>query len=273
MQGGNVIGAELSAKSSSRILPQRGIRIRKKVRHAAGIAADLVFPRRCPVCDEPVRPFGALICDSCGEKLAQKALSPKRDALCCRCGKPVYGNRELCRDCEKRARLFTKGCAVYRYRDVSGMLYRLKYEGRAEYADFLGAKMAERLREEWNPAQVDVLAPVPVSRERLWKRGYNQAELLAKTIAEETGISLREDLLIRQNQTTALRNMSAQERRRNLKNAFIVSDIDVESKRIMLVDDIFTTGATIDACARQLLRAGAAEVMFLAAAIGEDSGV
>lgn len=262
MRGEKVTGAESSAKIR---------KARKKIRRATGIAADLVFPRRCPVCDEPVQPFGALICDSCGEKLAEKVLLPGRDPLCCRCGKPVSAmERELCGDCEKRERVFHKGCAVYRYRDVSGMLYRLKYEGRAEYADFLGEKMAERLKEEWNPAQMDALVPVPVSRERLWKRGYNQAALLARTIAEETGISLREDFLIRENPTAALRNMSASERRRKLKNAFIVPDIDVESKRIMLVDDIFTTGATIDACARQLLRAGAAQVLFLAAAIGED---
>ncbi len=258
--------------TGTRALVKNG-RLRQKMRHAARCAEDFVFPRRCPVCDEPVKPFGALICTVCGEKLAGKELSPKRDALCCRCGKPVAApEQELCRDCEEREHFFRRGSAVYRYRDVSGMLYRLKYEGRAEYADFLGKKMAERLREDFDPEQLDALVPVPVSGERLRKRGYNQAALLAKAVAEETGISLRGDLLIRQNRTAALRNMSARERRRNLKNAFIVPDIDVESKRIMLVDDIFTTGATIDACARELLRAGAAEVLFLTAAIGEDSG-
>lgn len=215
--------------------------------------------------------MGALICPECGQKLAARRLSPSRDALCCRCGKPVSSpERELCRDCETQERLFRKGCAVYRYHDISGTLYRFKYGGRREYAAFLGRGMAERIRQEFREGEIDLLVPVPLAAERLRKRGYNQAGLLAEVISEETGIPVRTDLLFRQSRTRPLRGISALERRRNLKNAFIVSDIDVKSKMIMLVDDIFTTGATMNACARELLRAGAAGVLFSVSAIGED---
>lgn len=112
-----------------------------RLQRTGKLALDLIFPRRCPWCDQPVRPFGGLICGECERELDGKELSPERDALCCRCGKPLLEKeRELCRDCEKQARAFRKGCTVYRYHDVSGMLYRLKYEGRAEYADYIGGE-------------------------------------------------------------------------------------------------------------------------------------
>ncbi len=232
---------------------------------------DLVFPRRCPVCDQPVRPFGALICRECEAGLEEKKLSSGKDALCCRCGKPLADPlREFCHDCGTRKHWFQRGCAVYRYHDISGTLYRFKYGARREYAAFLGLEMAERLRQEFGENRIDLLIPVPVSRERYRKRGYNQAGLLAREISKRTGIPVREDILLRQSGTQPLRNISADGRRRNLKNAFIVSDIDVKSKLIMLVDDIFTTGATMDACARELLRAGAAGAVFVVSAIGED---
>ena len=242
-----------------------------RLQRTGKLALDLIFPRRCPWCDQPVRPFGGLICGECERELDGKELSPERDALCCRCGKPLLEKeRELCHDCEKQARAFRKGCTVYRYHDVSGMLYRLKYEGRAEYADYIGGKMAERLQSEFDPKAIDLLVPVPSSGDRMRKRGYNQAALLGRVISGKTGIPLREDLLLRTGSTGAMRNLSASERRRNLKSAFIVPDIDVESVVIMLVDDIFTTGATADACAQMLLRAGAAEVLVLTAAAGDD---
>ena len=127
-----------------------------------------------------------------------------------------------------------------------------------------------KLQSEFDPKAIDLLVPVPSSGDRMRKRGYNQAALLGRVISGKTGIPLREDLLLRTGSTGAMRNLSASERRRNLKSAFIVPDIDVKSVVIMLVDDIFTTGATADACAQTLLRAGAAEVLVLTAAAGDD---
>ena len=230
---------------------------------------DLLFPRRCPMCDRPVRPFGALACPECEARVP--VLSPERDALCCRCGKPLRdASAEYCSDCRAQRHAFLRGCAVYRYREISGSIYRFKYEGRAEYADFFGAKMARRLKEEFDPAKVDALIPVPISAERYRARGYNQAQLLARRIGEDTGIPVRGDLLLRRKHTQALRGQSAGSRRTSLKSAFIVSGDDVKSKVYVLVDDIYTTGATLDACALALRRAGAGGVFFLTLAIGED---
>ena len=231
---------------------------------------DLFFPRRCPVCDRPVKPFGALICEECS-----KVPVPVGDSVCMKCGKPVEPEEEYCADCRTRPHLYYRGMAVYRYRSVSGSLYRFKYDGRREYADFYGEGMARAmdqfLSETGGQHAPELLIPVPCSRQRLRKRGYNQAALLARSLSERTGIPAAEDLLVRSRDTRAMRSMSAAERQINLKRTFHVYGNGVRLKSIMLIDDIFTTGATVDACAVPLLEAGAKEVSFLTLAIGENS--
>ena len=116
----------------------------------------------------------------------------------------------------------------------------------------------------------DMLVPVPVSSRRYRKRGYNQAALLAGEISRDTGIPVREDLLQRTADTLPMKNMGFADRQNNLKKAFHCSGNDVKLSSIMLIDDIYTTGATVDACAQALYRRGAARVCFLTLAIGED---
>ncbi len=233
-------------------------------------ALDAVFPRRCPVCDRAVRPFGRLICRECEEDLFPRMLS-EQDALCCCCGRPLADPRaEFCRGCEGVTHACRRGGAAYRYRDVSGALYRLKYEGRAEYADWMGEQMADCLLRNFAGERIDALTPVPVSKERARRRGYNQASLLARRISAITGIPVHEEYLIRREDTAVLREMGALDRRSKIKNAFIAPIDDVKSKIIVLIDDIYTTGATVDACAAQLLQRGAGTVYYVAFAVGED---
>ncbi len=231
---------------------------------------DLLFPRRCPICDRPVRPYGALICRDC-----EDVPVPVGDYTCCKCGKPVEPEEEYCSDCKEKHHVFYRGAAAYTYRSVSGALYRFKYEGRREYAQYFGTAMAEALERfirEAGPGHTpDLLVPVPCPAKRLRERGYNQAALLARELSEKTGIPTAEDLLGRSRDTAAMRNMTALERQNNLKKAFHVYGNGVRLKSIMLIDDIFTTGATVDACAVPLLEAGAKEVSFLTLAIGENS--
>ena len=230
---------------------------------------DLFFPRRCPICDRPVKPYGGLICRDCAQ-----VPQPVGDSTCRKCGKPVQETEEYCEDCRRKPHVFSQGAAAYRYRSVSGALYRFKYEGRREYADFFGAAMEgalSRFLAENGPEHApDLLIPVPCSRKRMCTRGYNQAALLARKLSERSGIPLSEKVLVRSHDTAAMRSMSAAERQNNLKKAFHVYGNGVRLKSIMLIDDIFTTGATIDACAGPLLEAGAKEVSFLTLAIGEN---
>ncbi len=234
----------------------------------AVVATDLIFPRRCPACDEPVKPFGRLICEACESKLDTVGTQ-----TCRKCGAPLHLDKgddiEYCRRCLLVRHRYHCGTAVYRYRSASGALYRLKYEGRAEYADFFGRKMAEKFRSDRRFDYVDMIVPVPTSGSRIRQRGYDQAALLAQVMAQETGIPCRTDVLERRADTPVLRNKSALERQAFLKNAFIAHRNDVKLRIIVLVDDIYTTGATIDACAEALFEAGAKDVYFVTAAIGE----
>lgn len=231
---------------------------------------DLLFPRRCPVCDRPVKPYGALICRECAS-----VPRPVGENACFKCGKPVKPEEEYCSDCRQKKHMYYRGKAVFRYRSISGSLYRFKYEGRREYADYYGREMEpvlERFLEETGSAhRPGILVPVPCSPQRMRKRGYNQAAVLARKLAERSGIPVSDKALERSVDTLALRSMSAAERQNNLKKAFHAYGNSVRLKSIMLIDDIYTTGATIDACAGALLEAGAKEVSFLTLAIGENS--
>ena len=231
---------------------------------------DLVFPRRCPICDKPVKPYGGLICRECAG-----VPQPVGECTCCKCGKPVEPEEEYCSDCRKKKHIYYRGAAAFRYRSVSGSLYRFKYEGRREYADYYGREMArtlDRFTEETGAAHMpQVLVPVPCSAQRIRKRGYNQAAVLAEKMSEIVHIPVDPVVLKRSKDTKALRTMSASERQNNLKRAFHAYGNSVRLKSIMLIDDIYTTGATVDACAQALLEAGAKEVSFLTFAIGENS--
>ncbi|MBQ9644304.1 MAG: ComF family protein [Lachnospiraceae bacterium] len=188
-----------------------------------------------------------------------------------RCGKKLADStQELCSDCVRIRHSFTRGAAVCSYRDVSSILYRFKYGGRREYAEWLGSRMAERVMREEDFAACSLIVPVPLSKERMISRGYNQAELLGNVVSRKTGIPINSDLLIRSKRTLAMKEMDHAQRRENMKKAFIVNGNDVKCKIIMLIDDIYTTGATMDACSEALLAAGAAAVYFVVFATGES---
>ncbi len=226
-------------------------------------AIELLYPARCPVCDG-VLPYGKKICDGC-----RKIPEPVGDIVCLKCGKPLEDPAlALCSDCGRIRHYYDRGCSVYRYRSVSGSVFRMKYEGRAEYAAYFSEKMADRVRSELG-CGFDCVVPVPSSPLRTAKRGYDQALLLARGLSRSLSIPLREDLLKRVRNTEVLRNLGLSERRKNLKKAFIVYGNDVEFRKIILVDDIYTTGSTIDACSLELKRKGAASVCFVTLAIGE----
>ena len=119
----------------------------------------------------------------------------------------------------------------------------------------------------------DMLVPVPLHSARMRVRGYNQSALMAAGISALTGIPIREDVLSRTENTVPMKNMSVSDRQNNLKNAFHACSFDVKLKTIIVIDDIYTTGATIDACATELYRAGAAFVFFMTLAIGTQADV
>lgn len=226
-------------------------------------ALQLLFPLRCPVCDEIVRPTGEKICLECLGKL--RLLTPP---WCMKCGKKLAQEGELCADCRQKQHVFTRGRALYAYESAAPSIYRFKYGGRREYADFFGEQMAEYLGNFVRAVRPDALVPIPLHRKRMAARGYNQSRLLAEAVGGRLGVRTCSDLLVRVKNTAPLKYENPKERQNNLKKAFNIARNDVKLKRVVIVDDIYTTGSTMDEAARTLREAGVEEVYFIALACG-----
>ena len=243
----------------------------------------LLFPPRCPVCD------GILHVDEirAGSRIHQecrKKLYPAAGPVCYHCGRPVTApEAEYCYDCGCRLRKmespywkktepfswFVQGKALYVYQGAARkMMYRFKYANRREYASFLAGRAVEEYGDWIRHTGVQAVVPVPVFRGRQKKRGYNQAGLLAKQIAELSGLAYEPEALIRIRNTRPQKELGDKERKNNLKSAFQAGDFVVKYRCILLVDDIYTTGATVEAAAQELRKAGVSDIYVLTICIG-----
>lgn len=224
---------------------------------------QLLFPARCPICDGIAVPYGEKICLGCMEKL--KLLTPP---WCMKCGKKLKEEGELCEDCRRLKHEFVRGRALYEYKSAAASIYRMKYGGRQEYADFFGEEMGRYLGSFIRQVKPDGIIPIPLHRKRQKLRGYNQAALLAKALGEYMGVPVYDKLLIRRKNTKPLKLQNPQERQNNLKKAFIIAENDVKLKTILIVDDIYTTGSTMDEVARVLKQYGVETICFVTIACG-----
>lgn len=231
------------------------------------IFLDILYPRRCPVCHEIVKKRGELICPSC-----RKEVRPIGEPLCKKCGKPISEQaEEYCGDCRTREHLYTRGLAVLPYAGkIKQSVYQMKFHNKREYIDFYGPYMAEVLEDKIRGWNAQALIPVPLHSSKMRKRGFNQAELLARHVGRILNIPVRTDIVQRIRATRPQKELTWRERQNNLKGAFKISRYDVKLKKIILVDDIYTTGSTIDGIAGKLLEQGAEEVYFISLCIGRD---
>ena len=220
---------------------------------------DILFPRRCPVCGEITKPAGSLICPSCFREL-----SFVKSPTCKKCGKEIVDETaEYCDDCISHRHVFEHGVALLNYDEAArASMVQIKYKNKREYLDFYGAAMAVRYEKAIRRMQVDAVVPIPVHRSRLRRRGFNQAEILAEIIGERLGIPVEPGCLVRTKRTLPQKELSAADRLKNLSGAFRAGKIPETVKTVLLVDDIYTTGSTIEACSRALKRAGIERVYF-----------
>ena len=227
----------------------------------------LVYPPRCPVCDEIVAfEDRGKVHPECRKKLFYIT-----GAVCMKCGQPVDNARvEFCFDCGKKHHHYRQGKGVFLYKgDIKQTMYRFKYSNKREYAAFFAGIAAEQYTEWMQRIGAEVIVPVPMYRRKQKLRGYNQAEVFARELSRRTGIPYRMDLVSRTRDTKPQKNLNDTERKNNLKNAFHVSQDIVKYRYILLVDDIYTTGSTVDAIAQAILQTGVIDIYSLSICIGK----
>lgn len=221
-----------------------------------------MYPQKCPFCGKIEK---QRICKECRKKIL-----PVEEPRCKKCGKPIReAEKEYCYDCTMIRHVFEEGRSIWIHKEpVSRAVYALKYQNRRIYAKAFGEEMAYQYGYYLREKKVELIVPVPLHRKKMRIRGYNQAALVAEVLGEITGISVDEDILVRVKNTKPLKQLNDKERRRSIRGAFSVRK-SVWAKTIVLIDDIYTTGSTLDEAARVLLKAGAEKVYFLTISIGQ----
>jgi len=243
-------------------------------RRSAVRALNLIFPPLCVSCRKRVGEAHAL-CAACWN-----AISFIEGPLCSRCGSPFEvdpGSETICGACLARPHDFNQARSLFRYDDASKpLILAFKHGDRLDHAP----AFARWLERTGRPLFADtaLLMPVPLHRWKLWKRRYNQAAVVAEALAKIAGVPHDPLVLEKRRATKSQGEMpSAKARRRNVLSAFRVpAEIvaRVRGRNVLLIDDVFTTGATLNACARALKRAGAARVdaLTLARVVKPQSG-
>ncbi|GBC58520.1 ComF family protein [Stutzerimonas stutzeri] len=215
-----------------------------------------IIEHHCLLCDE--RCEGQPLCSPCEADL------PWLDGRCTVCAVPLPSRGLVCGECLKRPPSYDHVEVPWRFAfPVDALITRFKHQARWPYGRLLGERLAHHLEHAFADGlpRPDLLLPVPLARRRLRQRGFNQAQMLADWLSRPLGIATDARVLDRVLDTLAQQQLDAATRRRNLRQAFaIATAADVKGRHLALVDDVLTTGATAEALARLLKRAGAERV-------------
>ena len=226
---------------------------------------DLLFPKRCPLC-QTVMNFGISgVCEEC-----EKNLCWVKDPVCLKCGKTIQDSEmEYCTDCMKIQKSFERCYPAFDYEGkIKDSLYEFKYKNQRQFADFYCDCIIKRHGKELKNLSLDGVIPVPVHTRKKKYRGYNQAQLIANKISKALKVPLYSDYLVRITDTNPQKELDDRQRMKNLKNAFKIAENVVKLDTVLLVDDIYTSGATMEACTIALKDVGVGKVYCASVAIG-----
>ncbi len=210
----------------------------------------------CLLCDEPSG--SQAICLACEAEL------PWLGPHCRICAIPLPVAQQVCGECLQRRPAFTHVLSPWRFAfPIDSLIHRFKYRADWPCGRILAEQLCRHIALAYGEglARPAWLVPVPLSRQRLRQRGFNQAQLLADRLSKPLGIPVAVQLMQRSRETVAQQQLSAQQRRQNLRQAFTLNpNINVQGQHLALIDDVLTTGATANTLAKLLIRAGAARV-------------
>lgn len=230
------------------------------------VIIDLLYPRRCPLCNEVLPYQSGYLCEPC-----KKQLKWVEQPCCMKCGKPIQDEElEYCEDCISIPKSFVRGYPAFVYEGaIKHAIYDFKYQNQRSYAQFFALAIWKQYEETLKQLGIEAIVPVPVHKRKKRARGYNQAELLAKELGRLLEVPVYKDYLVRITNTTPQKELNDRARMKNLKSAFIMRDNTIKLKKIMLVDDIYTSGATIEACTQAIHQDEDVQVYYTSIAIGK----
>lgn len=222
---------------------------------------------KCCVCGKILLKEDNIYCIDCNDKLEWI----KDNNRCEKCSKKIY-EKGLCSNCKNENYSFKKGYSLWNYGKYSKkIISKIKNEKHKGLCISLGNILYEKTKHLDFLKEVDLILPVPIHTSKFKKRGFNQAYLIAKGFKDNTDKELRDDIIIKTLSTKEQKNLSKTKRKTNLWGAFkIKKENEIKNKKILIVDDVFTTGSTINLLSEILLSAGAKEVYFLTLATTES---
>jgi competence protein ComFC len=227
---------------------------------------DLIFPQHCVICKKYLSRQEKNVCQACWDNLAQLP-SP----FCAECKSFIEKDKQ-CKHCgneKKFVLVYSLGNFDERYQSL---IYAFKYNQLINLGRRLGYALGEKIKEDRGFLESDFIIPVPLHPSRKRKRGFNQSEILALEVAQELNIPVLRDVLKRKKRTKDQTTLNAKQREENVRGAFKVKNEDrISNKKVILVDDVITTGATLRECAKTLIQAGAKEVLGITLAVAGDS--
>lgn len=225
--------------------------------------SEVIFPPQCLGCAEILHPFNKIFCPACNDKI--KFIN---GSLCLICGTTFPDSpapSHLCGDCLENKKYFSYARAVFSYEDlILNSIHQFKYNRNISVGEMLASFMADFSFPDIDFTDYSLLIPVPLHIKRLRERGFNQSLILANALEKKRRIPVNFSLLKRRKFTLTQTGSNRNERKQNIKGAFEVTDKrNIAGKNIILIDDVYTTGATINECAKTLVRAGAQKVAVL----------